>query len=112
MFLKTNYSGIPLETETVQPFLIEVTTQAVETTTHKHHDTDLTQLAWIIPMVLAGVVIMFIIALLCFYGVRRMELYMMKWCYKKYGCCNPSEKEEYSYLKEAFDPEHYSLNGM
>ena len=108
----TNNSANPLMTVTEQPFLGETSTQDVLTTTHKHHETDLTELAWIIPMVLAGVVIMFIIALLCYYGVRRTELFMMQWCYRKYGCCKPTENEEYTNLKEAFDPESYSLNGM
>ena len=112
MFLKTNNSEILYETVTEQLLLGETSTSDVFTTTHKHHDTDLTELAWVIPMVLAGVVVMFIIALLFYYGVRRTELFLMQWCFKKYGCCKPTEGEESTYLKEAFDPESYSLNGM
>lgn len=116
MYLDTNYSTTSeSDLDTVKPFPLAtstVTWNTEKTTLTPPNPTDLKELAWIIPSVIAGVVVMLIIAILCFYGVRTTELFVMKWCYKNYGCCNPAEKEEYNKLKDGFDPESYSLNDM
>ena len=82
-----------------------------ETTFTPVDPTDLKELAWIIPAVIAGTLIIVFIGLVCFYGIRATELYCMRCCYKRYGCCNPEEGEEYRNLKNNLELESYSLNG-
>ena len=109
-YIETSFTENP----TIQPFPVVSSTSSWinETTTLTPHDpTDLKELAWIIPAVIAGVLVMLCLGLLCFYGVRSTELFLMRWCYKKYGCCNPAGTEEYENLKDNLEPESYSLNG-
>ncbi|KAK7101875.1 uncharacterized protein [Littorina saxatilis] len=48
---------------------------------------DLDDLGWIIPATIACIAAMFAIALACYYGVRKLELRMLAWCYRNCSCC-------------------------
>ncbi|KAK3769676.1 hypothetical protein RRG08_004928 [Elysia crispata] len=49
----------------------------------------LSELGWLIPLVIGGVIAMVILALLCFYGVTALERKFTVFCFNTFGCCRP-----------------------
>ena len=48
---------------------------------------ELSDLGWIVPTVIVCIAVMLGVAFACYYGVRRLELRMLGWCYRNCSCC-------------------------
>ena len=65
----------------------------------------LKELAWIIPMVIGGIIAMLFIALLCYYGVTALERRMRSCWYSTCGCCWTRNVDESHSLARAISME-------
>ncbi|RUS91959.1 hypothetical protein EGW08_000172 [Elysia chlorotica] len=49
----------------------------------------LKELGWLIPLVIGIIIVMVLLALLCFYGVTALERKLTIFCFNTFGCCRP-----------------------
>ncbi|KAL8583464.1 hypothetical protein ACOMHN_044822 [Nucella lapillus] len=70
-----------------QPSLKPVTQSSSSSSSSFGSSANLLELGWIIPISVISLVLMVALALALYYGVRKLELRMLSWCYRNCGCC-------------------------
>lgn len=105
------------------PTLLNVTEAAsvavTSSTSAPGTDDETIKLVWIIPAVIAFVVILVLFALGVFYCIRGLELAFIHHCSPHCTCCcaccynDVTSRDEYIHLNETFDiyKEEYTING-
>lgn len=93
---------------------------SVTSSTPTPSDNDETiKLVWIIPTVIAIIVILVLLALGLFYCIRALEVAFIRHCAPRFSCCcacclnDITSRDEYIHLNETFDiyKEEYTING-